>query len=113
MSARILISLEGRLKSNPSFTSLIQNNLFRETIFSLLQLVRKQENRDFRMESPFQQVVCTIVISLGSTRCWNPFSLHSIAVFIDRSNILVRSFTHLYVSIVLADYTVLMLQEDS
>jgi hypothetical protein len=58
-------------------------------------------------------VVRTIIISLGSTRCWNPFSLHSIAIFIDRSNILVRSFTYLYVNIVLAAYTVLMLQEDS
>jgi hypothetical protein len=54
MCSRILISLEGRLKSHPSFTSLLQNNLFRETVFSLLQLVRKQENRDYRMESPFQ-----------------------------------------------------------
>jgi hypothetical protein len=69
-------------------------------------------------ESPYppsyiSTVVRTIIISLGSTLCWNPFSLHSIAVFIDRSNILVRSFTYLYVSIVLADYTVLILQEDS
>jgi hypothetical protein len=39
--------------------------------------------------------------------------LHSITVFIDRSNILVRSFTYLYVSIVLADYNVMMLQEYS
>jgi hypothetical protein len=54
MCSRILISLEGRLKSHPSFTSLLHNNLFRETVFSLLQLVRKQENRDYRMESPFQ-----------------------------------------------------------
>jgi hypothetical protein len=53
--SRFLISQEGRLKSRPSFTSLLQNNLFRETIFSLLHLVRKQENRDYRMESPFQQ----------------------------------------------------------
>jgi hypothetical protein len=57
MSSRILISLEGRLKSHPSFASLLQNNLFRETVFSLLQLFRKQENRDYRMESPFQQIV--------------------------------------------------------
>jgi hypothetical protein len=54
MSSQILICQEGRLKSHPSFTSLLQNNLFRETVFSLLQLVRKQENRDYRMESPFQ-----------------------------------------------------------
>jgi hypothetical protein len=54
MCSRILISLEGRLNSHPSFTSLLQNNLFRETVFSRLQLVRKQENRDYRMESPFQ-----------------------------------------------------------
>jgi hypothetical protein len=54
MCSQILISLEGRLKIHPSFTSLLQNNLFRETIFSLLQLVRKQENRDYIMESPFQ-----------------------------------------------------------
>jgi hypothetical protein len=54
MRSRILISLEGRLKSHPSFTSLLQNNLFRETVFSLLHLVLKQENRDYRMESPFQ-----------------------------------------------------------
>jgi hypothetical protein len=44
-----------KTKSHPSFTSLLQNNLFRETVFSLLQLVRKQENRDYRMESTFQQ----------------------------------------------------------
>jgi hypothetical protein len=36
-SSRFLISQEGRLKSNPSFTSLLQNNLFRETYFPLLQ----------------------------------------------------------------------------
>jgi hypothetical protein len=54
MCSRILINLEGRLKSHPSFTSLLLNNLFRETVFSLLHLVRKQENRDYRMESPFQ-----------------------------------------------------------
>jgi hypothetical protein len=53
--SRFLFSPEGRLKSHPSLTSLLQNNIFRETIFSLLQLVRKQENRDYRMESPFQQ----------------------------------------------------------
>jgi hypothetical protein len=57
MCSQILISLEGRLKSHPSFTSLLQNNLFRETVFSLLQLVRKQENRDYIMESPFQQTL--------------------------------------------------------
>jgi hypothetical protein len=44
----------GKTKSRPSFTSLLQTNLFRETVFSLLQLVRKQENRDYRMEPPFQ-----------------------------------------------------------
>jgi hypothetical protein len=55
MCSRILISLEGRLKSHPSFTSLLQNNLFRETVFSLLHLVRKQENRDYRIKSPFQK----------------------------------------------------------
>jgi hypothetical protein len=54
-SSRFLISQEGKLKSHPSFTSLLQNNLFRETVFSLLQVDRKQENRDYRMESPFQQ----------------------------------------------------------
>jgi hypothetical protein len=32
-SSRFLISQEGRLKSHPSFTSLLQNNLFRETVF--------------------------------------------------------------------------------
>jgi hypothetical protein len=58
-------------------------------------------------------VLQAVIISLGSTRCWNPFSLHSISVFIDRSNMLVRSFTNLYWSIVLDDYNVLMLQEDS
>jgi hypothetical protein len=31
--SRILISQEGRLKIHPSFTSLLQNNLFRETVF--------------------------------------------------------------------------------
>jgi hypothetical protein len=46
-------------------------------------------------------------------RCWNPFSLHSIAVFIDHSSILVRALTYFYVFIVLAAYTVLMLHEDS
>jgi hypothetical protein len=53
-SSRSLMSQEGRLKSNPSFTSLLQNNLFRETVFSLLQEYKKQENRDYRMEFPFQ-----------------------------------------------------------
>jgi hypothetical protein len=53
-SSRSSINQEGRLKSHPSFTSLLQNNLFRETVFSLLQLDKKQENRDYRMESPFQ-----------------------------------------------------------
>jgi hypothetical protein len=53
-SSRFLISQEGRLKSHPSFTSLLQNNLFRETVSSILQLDRKQENRDYRIESPFQ-----------------------------------------------------------
>jgi hypothetical protein len=52
--SRFLFNQEGRLKIHPSFTSLLHNNLFRETIFPLLQLVRKQENRDYRMESPFQ-----------------------------------------------------------
>jgi hypothetical protein len=52
--SRFLFSQEGRLKIHPSFTSLLQNNLFRETVFSLLHLVRKQENRDYRTESPFQ-----------------------------------------------------------
>jgi hypothetical protein len=36
-SWRSSISQEGRLKRYPSFTSLLQNNLFRETVFSLLQ----------------------------------------------------------------------------
>jgi hypothetical protein len=53
--SRSSISQEGRPKSHPSFTSLLQNNLFRETVFSLLQEYKKQENRDYRMESPFQQ----------------------------------------------------------
>jgi hypothetical protein len=53
-SSRFLISQEGKLKKHPSFISLLQNNLFRETVFLLLQLDRKQENRDYRMESPFQ-----------------------------------------------------------
>jgi hypothetical protein len=53
-SSRFVFSQEGRIKIHPSFTSLLQNNLFRETAFSLLQLVRKQENKDYRMESPFQ-----------------------------------------------------------
>jgi hypothetical protein len=48
------ISQEGRPKSHPSFTSLLQNNLFREIVFSLLREYKKQENRDYRMESPFQ-----------------------------------------------------------
>jgi hypothetical protein len=54
--SRFLISQEGRLKSHPSLTSHLHNNLFRETMFSLLQLFRKQENRDYRMESPFQHM---------------------------------------------------------
>jgi hypothetical protein len=33
MCSQILASLEGRLKSHPSFTSLLLNNLFRETVF--------------------------------------------------------------------------------
>jgi hypothetical protein len=53
-SSQFLISQEGRLKSHPSFTSLLQNNLFRETVFFTLTIHRKQENRDYRMESPFQ-----------------------------------------------------------
>jgi hypothetical protein len=39
--------------------------------------------------------------------------LHSVAVFIDRSNILVRALTYFYLFIVLAAYAVLILQEDS
>jgi hypothetical protein len=66
--SRFLISQEGRLKSHPSFTSLLQNNLFRETVFSLLHLVRKQENRDYRMESPFQQLHL-IVVQLVEPSC--------------------------------------------
>jgi hypothetical protein len=31
--SRFLFSQEGRLKSHPSFTSLLQNYLFRETVF--------------------------------------------------------------------------------
>jgi hypothetical protein len=31
--SRLLISQEGRLKSHLSFTSLLRNNLFRETVF--------------------------------------------------------------------------------
>jgi hypothetical protein len=54
--SRFLFSQEGRLKIHLSFTSLLQNNIFRETVFSLLHLVRKQDNRDNRMESPFHQV---------------------------------------------------------
>jgi hypothetical protein len=34
--SQFLISQEGRLKSHPSFTSLLQNNIFREIVFSLL-----------------------------------------------------------------------------
>jgi hypothetical protein len=49
--SRFLISQEGRLKGHLSFTSLLQNNLFRETVFSLLQLVRKQENREYRIQN--------------------------------------------------------------
>jgi hypothetical protein len=65
--SRFLISQEGRLKSHPSFTSLLQNNLFRETVFSHLHLVRKQENRDYRMESPFQQ---SPLISSSTSSMW-------------------------------------------
>jgi hypothetical protein len=41
--SRFLISQEGRLKSHPSFTSLLQNNLFRETFF--LNFYIKTENK--------------------------------------------------------------------
>jgi hypothetical protein len=58
-------------------------------------------------------VVRSIISSIDLTCCWNPFSLHSIAVFVDRSNISVRALTYFYVFIVLAAYTVLILQEDS
>jgi hypothetical protein len=56
------------------------------------------------------------ISTLGSVNALleNPFSLHSIVVFLDRSNnMLVRALTYCYVFIVLAAYTVLMLQEDS
>jgi hypothetical protein len=43
----------------------------------------------------------------------NPFSLHSIVVFLDLSNTLVRALPYFYVFIVLAADTVLMLQEDA
>jgi hypothetical protein len=39
---RFLISQEGRLKSHPSFSSLLQNNLFRETVF---HFYNKTENK--------------------------------------------------------------------
>jgi hypothetical protein len=39
---RFLISQEGRLKSHPSFTPLLQNNLFRETFF---HFYNKTENK--------------------------------------------------------------------
>jgi hypothetical protein len=52
--SRSSIIQEGRPKSHSSFTSLLQNNLFGETVFSLLQEYKKQENTDYRMESPFQ-----------------------------------------------------------
>jgi hypothetical protein len=41
MSSRILISLERRLKSHPSFISLLQNNLFRETVFFTFTVSQK------------------------------------------------------------------------
>jgi hypothetical protein len=41
MSSQILISLEGRLKIHPSFTSLLQNNLFRETVFFTFTVSQK------------------------------------------------------------------------
>jgi hypothetical protein len=43
-SSRFLISQEGRLKINPSFTSLLQNNLFRETFF--LTFTIRQKTRE-------------------------------------------------------------------
>jgi hypothetical protein len=42
--SRFLISQEGRLKSHPSFASLLQNNLFRETVvftFTVSQKTRE------------------------------------------------------------------------
>jgi hypothetical protein len=41
MCSRILIRLEGRLKSHPSFTSLLRNNLFRETVFFTFTVSQK------------------------------------------------------------------------
>jgi hypothetical protein len=67
--SQFLISQEGRLKSHPSFTSLLHNNLFRETVFSILHLVRKQENRDYIVEttkcthfSTVGQVLSTLLV---------------------------------------------------
>jgi hypothetical protein len=42
MCSRILISLEGRLNSHPSFTSLLHNNLFRETVFFTFTVSQKK-----------------------------------------------------------------------
>jgi hypothetical protein len=44
-----MISLEGRLKSHPSFTSLLQNNLFRETIFFTFTV--SQKTREQRLQN--------------------------------------------------------------
>jgi hypothetical protein len=40
-SSRFMISQEGRLKSHPSFTSRLQNNLFRETVFFTFTIRQK------------------------------------------------------------------------
>jgi hypothetical protein len=94
MCSRILISLEGRLKSHPSFTSLLQNNLFRETVFSLLQLVRKTENRDYRMESPFQHPNTKIRYHASNMI----LNIHSDAGYLNESEARSRAGGHLFMS---------------
>jgi hypothetical protein len=40
-SSRFLTSQEGRIRSHPSFTSLLQNNLFREIVFFTFTIRQK------------------------------------------------------------------------
>jgi hypothetical protein len=47
--SRSSISQEGRPKIHPSFTSLLQNNLFRKTIF--FTFTRIQETREYRLQN--------------------------------------------------------------
>jgi hypothetical protein len=54
--SRSPISQEGRPKSDPSFTSLLQNNLFRGTVFSLLQEYKNNKRIEITEWNPHSNI---------------------------------------------------------